>query len=373
MSYFLAFAGFAALIILHEFGHFVAAKAVGMRVERFALFFPPLIAKWRPKNSETEYGIGAIPLGGYVKITGMNPEEDMPAEVAHRAYYRQKVWKRIVVIAAGPAVNIVLAFLILWVLFASRPMLLAQPVVERVEKGSPASAVLQPGDRIVSADGVRGYAPGISPEEGEKRWDAMRDAIGRHGCAGRERHGCAATEPVKLVVLRDGRRLSVDLTPRYDAQAKRLLIGVGPDSRGVDVGVGEAAERSVSGMWNVTTLTIESIVKLIYDPEARDEVSGVVGSYEATRQSFEFDTVRAVSVLALISLSLGIINLFPFLPLDGGHIFWAIAEKLRGRAISFRVMERASLVGFVLVMLLFYVGLSNDIGRLTSGEGFGVR
>ena len=101
MSWFLAFAGFAALIILHEFGHFVAAKAVGMRVERFALFFPPLLFKVR--RGETEYGIGAIPLGGYVRITGMNPHEEIPPEVEHRAYYRQPVWKRIVVIAAGPA------------------------------------------------------------------------------------------------------------------------------------------------------------------------------------------------------------------------------------------------------------------------------
>ena len=98
-SYLLAFAGFAALVILHELGHFVAAKAVGMRVERFSLFFPPLIWRWSPKGSETEYAIGAIPLGGYVKITGMSPEEKMAPEVAPRAYYRQKVWKRIVVIA----------------------------------------------------------------------------------------------------------------------------------------------------------------------------------------------------------------------------------------------------------------------------------
>src|SRR6201985_2021836 len=110
MSYFLAFLGFAALIILHEAGHFAAAKAVGMRVERFALFFPPLIAKVR--RGETEYGIGAIPLGGYVRITGMNPTEDIPPDVAHRAYYRQPVWKRIVVIGAGPAGNIVLAFVV---------------------------------------------------------------------------------------------------------------------------------------------------------------------------------------------------------------------------------------------------------------------
>src|ERR671910_3673208 len=100
MSWVLAFVGFAALIILHEFGHFVAAKATGMRVERFALFLPPLLAKVR--RGETEYAIGAVPLGGYVRITGMNPHEEIPPDVAHRAYFRQPVWKRIAVIVAGP-------------------------------------------------------------------------------------------------------------------------------------------------------------------------------------------------------------------------------------------------------------------------------
>src|SRR3954468_1803034 len=106
MSWILAFLGFAALIILHEFGHFLAAKAVGMRVEKFSLFFGPMFAKFQ--RGETTYGIAPIPLGGYVKITGMNPAEEIPPEVAHRAYYRQPVWKRIVVIGAGPLVNIVL-------------------------------------------------------------------------------------------------------------------------------------------------------------------------------------------------------------------------------------------------------------------------
>ena len=118
MSWMLAFLGFAVLIILHEAGHFFAAKAVGMRVERFSLFFPPLIA--RRKKGETEYAIGAIPLGGYVKITGMNPAEEIPPEHAHRAYYRQPVWKRIFVIGAGPVVNIALAFAILAGLFWSQ-------------------------------------------------------------------------------------------------------------------------------------------------------------------------------------------------------------------------------------------------------------
>src|SRR5438067_8899764 len=116
MSWLLALFGFIALIILHEAGHFTAAKAVGMRVERFSLFFPPLIV--RKKIGETEYSIGALPLGGYVKITGMNPDERLPDEVRTRAYYAQPPWKRIVVIAAGPAVNFVLAFVLLFVFFA---------------------------------------------------------------------------------------------------------------------------------------------------------------------------------------------------------------------------------------------------------------
>ena len=153
MSWLLAFLGFAALIVLHEAGHFAAAKAVGMRVERFALFFPPLIA--RRRRGETEYAIGSIPLGGYVKITGMNPAEEIPPEIAHRAYFRQPVWKRIVVIAAGPAVNIVLAFLILAGVYWANGTTEPPPRVAEVTAGSPAAQVLRPDDVLVSVDGKR--------------------------------------------------------------------------------------------------------------------------------------------------------------------------------------------------------------------------
>ena len=385
MSYLLAFAGFAALVILHELGHFVAAKAVGMRVERFSLFFPPLIWRWRPKGSETEYAIGAIPLGGYVKITGMSPDEPMAPEVAPRAYLRQKVWKRIVVIAAGPVVNVVLAFAILWGLYALSTLTFTQPVVDKITAGSPAAEVLKTGDKIVSVDGTPGYSPGLRPQDGPDRVDDQMKAIVSHTCEGTPRVGCRATEPVQLVVLRGGRRLSFEVTPRFallpkdetaPATAKRqgrMLVGLQFGRQPHDFGVGGAAAYAGETMWKVTTTTVDSLVKLVYDKEARKQVSGVVGSYEATRQSFEFDTKQAIYVLALISLSLGIINLFPFLPLDGGHIFWAVAEKLRGKPIPFRIMERAGIVGFMLVIFLFYIGLSNDIGRLSSGEGFGVR
>ena len=136
-------------------------------------------------------------------------------------------------------------------------------------------------------------------------------------------------------------------------------------------GTPPAATRWTSS-WSVSSETVKAIARIFYSSQARKQVSGVVGSYEVTQQSFSFDFAQAILVLAIISLSLAVINLFPFLPLDGGHIFWALAEKVRGRAISFATLERASFVGFALVVGLFIVGLSNDIGSLGSG-GLGNR
>ncbi len=362
MSWLLAFLGFAALIILHELGHFTAAKAVGMRVERFSLFFPPLLG--RVRRGETEYAIGAIPLGGYVKITGMNPAEEIPPEVAHRAYFRQPVWKRIVVIGAGPAVNIVLAIVLLtaYLLIWGTPRAETTNQVEALSKGGAAASVLQLGDRVVAVDGKRG-----DPE-------VLKAQVATHTCAGDPTNGCKATSAAKVTFVRDGRERTASITPVYNAEIERPLLGF---SYGVNRvfdpvdGLGDAFTSSLDQNWYFTTTTVETIAG-IFDSEKRQQISGVVGSYETTRQAIQLSTDRAVFLLAVISLSLGIINLFPFLPLDGGHIFWALAEKVRGRAIPFSVMERAGFIGFALVIGLFAIGLTNDIGRLT-GEGFQVR
>jgi regulator of sigma E protease len=355
LSYFLAAAGFVVLIVLHEFGHFTAAKATGMRVERFALFFPPLIVKAR--RGETEYGIGAIPLGGFVKITGMNPEEELPPDVAPRAYYHQPVWKRIVVIGAGPVVNVLIAFFLLFGLAFGASELTS--TVGDIVPGSPAERVLEKDDRIVSVDG-----------RGGDQLDFQR-RISSHKCAGRQVEGCRAKTPVVLQVERDGRLLTLRVRPRYDAELKRTRIGFSYATKPLDPAPLEAARISGDLMWTVTTGTIEAVIR-VFDPKQREQISGVVGGYEVTRQAFTFDVRRALTLLAVISLSLAIINLFPFLPLDGGHIFWSLVEKVRGRAVPFHVMERAGVLGFMLVIFLFFIGLSNDIGRLTGG-GFGSR
>ena len=356
MSYVLAFLGFVALIILHEFGHFAVAKAVGMRVERFSLFMGPLLVKFR--RGETEYGIGPAPLGGYVKITGMNPNEDIPPEVVPRAYYNQPVWKRVVVILAGPAMNLLIAFFIVWALAMSPgSQVVPTTTVGAVVAGSPSAHVLRQGDDIVSVDGVGGSEA------------AIRNQIDTHRCVGIQVNGCQSATPVKVVVKRDGQLVTLEIHPKYSAADGRPLLGI--DFGGKPANAAQAVPITVSSLWSVTTRTVSTVVR-IFEPKERKQLHSIVYGYTATQESFATSTTQALWVLALISLSLAIINLFPFLPLDGGHVFWALAEKVRGKRIPFEIMERAGVVGFVLILMIFVIGLTNDISTL-SGPGIGLR
>ncbi len=405
MSWLLVVVGFSALIILHEFGHFILAKATGMRVERFFLFFPPKLVS--VKRGETEYGIGMIPLGGFVKITGMNPEEleprddpqegnfgragletddagrdtpqgllerveasgqdpserkeELSPEILKRAYYNQPVWKRVVVIAAGPAMNILIAFVILFFLAFSLNQITGPGLkIADLTDDSPAKTVLEPGDKVLSIDGQT-----LDNFNGTERADKFRNLIGSHKCAGQQTDGCQASTPVSLVVDRNGQRVPLQITPKYDPSAQQVLLGVRfepTDVTPIDT-PGQAADYAVDTMWLITSKTVSAISR-IFLPEQREQLSGPVGSSRALNEAIGFGTQEAFFVIALISLSLGVINLFPFLPLDGGHIFWSLVEKVRGRRVPFSVIERASAIGFLLILLLFAVGLTNDLGRL---------
>ncbi|HSK50075.1 MAG TPA: M50 family metallopeptidase [Solirubrobacterales bacterium] len=363
MNWLYIFLGFSLLILLHEGGHYVAAKATGMRVERFFLFFGPTI--WSFRRGETEYGVKAIPLGGYVKITGMNPEEEVPPEAEHRSYYRQPVWKRVVVVAAGPAVNIVLAFAILFFVFFTGAQQTSQSVGE-VREGSPAVGVLQPGDRILAVDG-RSFAD----RDRIERLEGFGKQVASHECAGRQVEGCRAATPVQLRFSRDGEVRTVTVYPKYDEQAKRALIGFSYGAEDRELSVGGAATESLDKIWLVTEKTA-SIFSRLFEAEQRKEISGIVGVSAVGNETLDIGVYPSLILLALVSLSLGLVNLLPILPLDGGHIFWAVVEKLRGRPASLRVMERATVIGFGLVLLLMFIGLNNDIGRLSDG-GFDVR
>jgi regulator of sigma E protease len=365
MSWLIVFLGFSLLIVLHEAGHFFAAKATGMRVEKFSLFFGPMIAS--VKRGETEYGIATIPLGGYVKISGMNPEEDLPAEVEPRAYYRQPVWKRIVVTAAGPAVNIALAFAILFFVFFNDGQRATQSV-EATRSGSPAAKVLRPGDKILAVDG-RSYRRLDAAERHEK----IGEEIISHECLGQQVDGCLAPSPspARLLISRGGAVQAISIRPEYRKEYGAALIGVEYATLPEEVSAGTAATRALDAMSLVVRQTA-SVFSHIFESEQRKEISGIVGVSDVAHQAVDVGLYPSLLLLALVSLSLGLINLLPILPLDGGHIFWSLVEKLRGRPVSLRVMERATVVGFALVAVLMFIGLSNDLGRI-GGEGFHVR
>ena len=365
MSWLVVVLGFCVLIILHELGHFAVAKWVGMRVEKFSLFFPPTL--WSRTRGETEYAIGAIPAGGYVRISGMNPSEELPDDVRDRAYHAQPVWKRMAVIAAGPLVNFILAFVLLVFAFAAFGPRVPTTRVGQITPGSPASTVLQKGDTIVAVDGKR-PGPKVKKEDRNRFFATL---ISAHGCAGGvKKQGCLAAKPATITVERDAKLVTVSVRPRYDTKnpPARPRVGFSYDFPRHRYGFAKSLDESASTFWFVTRETVK-IPGYIFNSEKRKQISGIVGTSDAANTLVKNDAADAIALFAVISLSLAIINLFPFLPLDGGHIFWAGVEFVRRRPVPYAVMERAGVVGFMLVIGLFILGLTNDIDRLANGTG----
>ncbi len=401
-----AILGLAFLILIHEAGHFLTALAVGMRPRKFYIGFPPPLVRFTRRR--VEYGIGLIPLGGYVKIPGMyrpagrdlgrwfqraeqedealrrrlvvlaatldasdydaahdqieelgaavegaglTPLARRPAEkgveelrdgAGSDAYWRQPAWKKIAVIFAGPGTNLVLAIVLFAVVFlvgsgAYRLGFSLQPkgqnasqVVASVLPGHPAErAGLRAGDRIVAIDG-RPVASGNS----------IPDLV-----------GAAKDRSLTLTVRRDGRR--VVLAPVRPVRDE-----------------GDSAPQAVKQSFRVTGDVTKAIGLSLYHlvhGQGRKDISSPVGIVRGSEQALERGVREYLGVLGLISLSLALLNLLPLLPLDGGHIAFSAIEAVRRRAVPRAVYERASAVGIMLVLLLFFIGLSNDLGGHTGG------
>jgi regulator of sigma E protease len=174
-----------------------------------------------------------------------------------------------------------------------------------------------------------------------------------------------------LTIARHGKRLTILLTPVWDAKTKppKMRLGFTYNGNGgphQTLPFGAAIDQSTSAFWNITKQTVSIPAKII-DAKQRKQLNGIVGVYEATRQTIIADAGDVVGIMAVISMSLAIVNLFPFLPLDGGHIFWAVVEKIRRKPVPYSTMERSGVIGFALVLMLFAIGLSNDIGQLSNG------
>jgi regulator of sigma E protease len=404
LSLVIAILGLALLILVHEAGHFFVARLVGMRPTRFYIGFPPALAKM--KRGGIEYGIGAIPLGGYVRIPGMHrpaagdvdvhlapalneaPQLYGPAERLKRpladgrtnealaaaseledavgrallspaaaraaergireireslspeAYWRQRAWKRIAVIFAGPGTNLLFAVVLFAALFmvsGGKPTLQVSAVLD----DHPAAAAgLLAGDRIVSIDGI------------PLRADEVSTVVAR-----------SDGRPLRLVVERD--HTIVNLKPARPTKIEGVYR-LGFILRAMGLSPPAAIWHSIRLTGLVTKQIGESLSHLVHG-QGRKQISSPVGIVQGSSTALNEGIENYLWVLGLISLSLALLNLLPLLPLDGGHIAFSIVEGIRGRAVRREVYERVSAVGIFLVVLLFFVGLSNDVGRLGGG------
>ena len=404
MSVFISIVGLGLLILIHEAGHFFVARAVGMNPRKFYIGFPPALVKTR--RGGIEYGIGAVPLGGYVKIPGMHRPAagdidvhfgravaEQPSlgpaveelrrrlaaedhersrravgELAGRiehveltpvalkaaergvteiddalgpdAYWRAHTWKRIAVIFAGPGANLLLAVVLFAALFMAGGGKATQ-IVDSILPDSPAAtAGLQPGDRIVSIGESSITSPSQIPER-------------ISGSEGSE---------LTLTVVRGGEDVRLGpVRPELRDGAYRLGFAL----RGESLGPAESSWQAVRVTGLVTKEIGASLGRLVTG-DGRDEISSPVGIVQGSSQAVDQGAEQYLWVLGLISLSLALLNLLPLLPLDGGHIAFSLVEGVRGKAVAREVYERVSVVGIALVLLLFFIGLSNDIGRLGS-------
>jgi membrane-associated protease RseP (regulator of RpoE activity) len=336
-----------AFVVAHEAGHFFAAKASRMKVTEFFVGFGPRL--WSVVRGETEYGVKAIPAGGYVRIAGMNPFDEVDPEEEARTYRGKTMSQKLFVVLAGIAANFLLAFLILWGIFAveGRPTPLPTPEVSSVQAGSAADAAgLEAGDVVLSIDGV-----------GIDEWDTAAATI-------QSRPG--ATVPV--VVDRDG--ATVELSATLGEQDGQGFLGIGPvvELGFTDVGLVESVGLAGTEVWDltmqsygflgrlVTPSTMAELVGGIGGGDVSDEVRpvSVVGLWQIGSQTEEIGVVNVLYLMASINVILGALNVLPILPLDGGHAAIAVYERVTGRKANLRALAP---VAVAVVALFVFIGV----------------
>ncbi|MBI2370384.1 MAG: RIP metalloprotease RseP [Deltaproteobacteria bacterium] len=336
------------LIFVHELGHFLVAKRLGVGVLKFSLGFgPKLVGR---KVGETEYLISAVPLGGYVKMVGEQGDEETPPEDIPRSFAHKSVGRRIAIVAAGPLSNMAFAVLILAVAYVFGIPALT-PTVGNVIKDSPAAkAGLQADDRIVAVDG----RPIV-------RWEELFRAIG-------ESQGRA----MGLAVRRGTERLALTVTPEpvtrrnlFNEEVRAWQIGVAQSGEFVLERVNPllAVVLAAEKTWQITRLTIVSLVKLVQGVLPLDTIGGPILIVQQAGQQAQAGPLNLVFFAALISINLGILNLLPIPILDGGHLLFFMIESIKGKPLSVRKREMAQQIGLSLLILLMGMAFYNDIRR----------
>ncbi len=327
---------FGVIVMIHELGHFLTAKACGMRVDEFAIGIGPNVIQ--KQKGETLYSIRLLPLGGFNKIAGMDPSED----VGERGFNNKPVWQRFIVIAAGATFNFLLAIVIYFCIFAFHGTTVPshEPVIGDTFAGNPAAeAGIQQGDRILTING-----------QPIQEWKDISQSLQGH-----------SNHVVSVTLDRKGEIISTTVIPRESGD--RVVIGINPVMDVKQYGIGAYAVYAVThtgstimemlqGLWNIVT------------GHSKGDVAGPIGVAQMAGQVAQHGFISLLLFTALLSLNLGVINLLPIPVLDGGHLVLLILEGITGRKLPEKALQYIQMTGVGLLLLVFVYSTFQDILRL---------
>jgi len=339
------------LIFIHELGHFLVARKVGVKVLTFSIGFGPKLIK--KTVGDTEYALSAFPLGGYVRLLGDDPKEAVDPQDLHRSFLNQSVSKKMAIVFAGPFFNLLLALVIFVGIFMMGVLVLTAEVGE-VQQDSPAySAGILSGDIVVAIDGKK-----------VSQWEEIRGLLQASG--GKE---------VTVEVKRGAETVTVKVIP-IQKEAKNIfgehqmqwLIGIAPKGTVVTQRHDPftAAFLGAKRTWEITELTVVGIVKLIQGKLPANTIGGPIMIAQLAGQQASQGFLNVLLFIAILSINLGVINLLPIPILDGGHMLFFAIEAVMGRPVSIRKREVAQQIGLFLLLCLMLFAIYNDVDRIIS-------
>jgi regulator of sigma E protease len=416
------------LVFVHELGHFLAAKRVGIRVLKFQLGFNPTVVSFR--RGDTEYGVGALPLGGYVKMAGDNPDDVLTGRGDE--FLSKSKWERFQVLIMGPVMNLLLAFVLTAVVLyqgVEMPAFQDQPVVVgAVQADSPAAkSDIRPGDRILSVadhdvdtweqffltigarpnrevtvkllrDGAElsrvvrpigqskfeigdiGVLPNVHPhvrtvygssvaeQAGLRANDVVTSVDGQVITFGSQLKDAIAKRPeqsIAMSIVRDGRPLTIHVTPTRSGREGLIGISILDDVKSMKPGAVEALGLSVKRNIEFAGMIFQTVWGLITRETSPKQLMGPVAIAQLSGESAQLGWIALLSLMASLSLNLGLLNLMPIPVLDGGHIFIMALEGVARRDFSIKVKEKLLLGGFVVLMMLMVTVIYNDLTRIS--------
>ena len=331
---------FGIVVLVHELGHFLVAKKVGIRADEFGLGFGKKI--FAVKHGETTYSLNLIPLGGFVKLAGMDGNEEVETG---KSYNEKNVWQKMAVIVSGPLMNFLLAFLLFAFIFSwyGVPVNVSNSTeIGNILPGYPAEkAGLQPGDKILAVNG-----------EQVRNWEQVVGIVNRN-----------PNKPTAFTVERDNRQFQVKITPRLEQERKVGLIGITPKVITEKLGPWAAIKNGFLQTVGITWAIIIGLKQMIMGQIAGD-VSGPLGIAQMAGQAAKTGMENLLRLTAVLSINLGLFNLLPIPALDGGRLFFLGIEAVRGKPIEPQKEGMVHLVGFMLLIFLLLIVTYKDITRL---------